>query len=182
MDWLLSVDPGTHSAWALWRRDNEADSWSLVASGRLEAPDAPEVFALLGELSAPDGPVDWARAHVVVEGQWYRPPTRGRDGAARYHSADFGSVMTLIESRCAWIDAAAIAGAQTEVVPPGEWIPAATKGAPGATSTERVAAMARWWMPGLRMVGADEPAAVLLGIWWLRERRQRIVRVMEPAA
>jgi len=175
---LLSVDPGTHSAWALWT--NNGSAGARAAKGRLAAPDAPEAFALLGELGRAHG-VDWARAVVAVEGQWYRPPTKARDGSTSYHSADFASVAALIVSRCAWIDAAAIAGAETEVVPPSEWITPATTGAPGKNPPERVVAMARRWMPGLRMVGGDEPAAVLLGIWWLRSRQQRVVRVMEAA-
>jgi hypothetical protein len=167
--WLLSVDPGSKSAWALWRLTGAArEEWSLVAVGRVVDAGFLECRALLARIRNDRG-VDWSQAALVVEGQFYS----GRKGQSPWID-----VSRLIESRCSWSCAALDAGAQVEVVQPGEWIVQATKGMPGETSKERIRAMARRWMPGLRLV-ADEHDALLLGIWWLRSERQAISRVME---
>jgi hypothetical protein len=166
LSWMISVDPGSKSAWALWRLSTSArKEWSLVTLGRIVDAGFSECRSLLARLRNERG-VDWAQAALVVEGQFYS----GRKG-----QSPWCDVSKLIESRCAWSCAALDAGAQVEVIQPGEWIVQATRGVPGETSKDRIKAMARRWMPGLRLV-ADEHDALLLGIWWLRGERQMVSR------
>ncbi len=166
--WLLSVDPGNHAAYALWEL-SDTETWSVRCYGRLEEGDAGDVFTLLAALEE-DYDIDWPEAVLAVEGQWY-------DGGRRTggQSTHYRAVERIVESRCAWSDAAVIAGAEAEVVPPGVWIRAVSKGAPGATPAERVSAVRRRVFPDLETT-ADEDAALMLGAWWLRQRGQRIAR------
>ena len=77
MTHVLSVDPGVHSAWALWERSR------LARHGRLENADVCSVFALLGEILS-----DWRGASVIVEGQWLRQ--HGRNPGTH-----FGAVLQI---------------------------------------------------------------------------------------
>lgn len=149
---LLSVDPGTHSAWALWREVADG-RWDLTRVGREKAPSARECVALLRELGV-SGP----EAHLVVEGQFYSPK-RG--------FSPWNDVALLIELRCRWLAAAELLEATTEVVTPGLWIPAMTKGAPGADSKARIRWVCGMLLPGVPLAG-DEHDAALLGAWWVR--------------
>lgn len=153
--WLLSVDPGTHSAWALW--ECVGIVWELRRVGRMHEARICEVTNLLGELLG-----DWRDAHVVVEGQWHSctAALRRQEGAAPWPD-----VVVIVESRCAWEYAAELAGASVEVVPPATWIRAMTAGIDGADSDARIKAAARARWPQLELE-ADEHAAVLLGTWW----------------
>jgi hypothetical protein len=154
MTHVLSVDPGVHSAWALWERSR------LARHGRLENADVCSVFALLGEILS-----DWRGASVIVEGQWLRQ--HGRNPGTH-----FGAVLRLIESRCAWHHAAELAGADVEVIDPGRWIPAVSRGAPGDTPAERVRWICDRRFPGVAGSN-DEAAAIMLGAWWLARRGTR---------
>lgn len=158
-DALLSVDPGKSSGWAYWC---PCAPWQLVVYGRLLGADVVDISSLLGRLQ-PDG---WVGCHVVVEGQWYRPGNNG---------SPFGDVVKIIESRCAWADAALLAGAETSVAPPGQWIKQMTSGAPGATPDDRIRYRVRQQYTHLKVV-QDENPAILLGDWWLTRHHHRIHR------
>jgi len=121
--WMLSVDPGTHSAWALW--ECVGIVWMLRRVGRTHDARICEVWELLGELLG-----DWRDAHIVVEGQWHScvGVMRRERGAAPW-----SDVAVIIESRCVWTAAAELAGASVEVAPAAMWIRAMTAGAPGET-------------------------------------------------
>lgn len=162
MSALLSVDPGTKSAWALWLEDDDG-AWVVRAYGRVSAPDAVDAFTLLGTLAREYG-IDWPGSTLVVEGQWF-------DGGRR--STHFRAVERLIESRCGWQDAALIAGAAVEVVSPGRWMRAVSKGAPGEDAAGRVRAVCERVLPGC-VVSEDEAAALMLGLYWLRQSGRRV--------
>lgn len=172
---LLSVDPGRPSGWALWSSRNE-----LVSYGLLLAVDGPAVVEFLGRLFP-----DCRGSHLVIEGQWYLDSERmlsrlepGPDGAPRpvwkrerRKGAHYGAVEKVVECRRDWESACRISGMTAEVVKPGVWIPAMSKGHPAKTARDRVHAvtLARW--PGLAgAMTKDESAAILLGEWALEER------------
>jgi len=157
---LLSVDPGTSAAWVLWREVAEG-RWAPLRVGREKAPSTRSCLALLGQLGL-GGPSDT----LVVEGQFYTPK-RG--------FSPWTDVATLIELRAWWMAAADLLGVAVEVVPPGTWIPVMTKGAPGATTKDRL----RWvcgvllpWVP----LAADEHDAAALGVWWIKRAGGRVVQ------
>lgn len=156
---LVTVDPGTNAAWVLWEQQNQC-IWTPQRIGRIKAPSAPETRRLLEQI-VPDA----ARAHLVVEGQFYADY---RASARRgYQSSPWQDVARLIELRCRWEDGAAELRMSSEVVLPATWIPKMTKGAPGKDSKARIAAMAAQWLPGIDLV-ADERDAALLGVWRIR--------------
>jgi hypothetical protein len=161
--YFLSVDPGqTSSGWALW--EDQGDSWSLSTYGLLKQAETGEVWELLGSIAP-----SWESSEVVVEGQWYAPPSNGR-----YRSANFRAVERLIESRCTWAVCCELAGATVEIVSPGVWISAMTKGAPGRTPDDRIKNVCRQrWE---HKFVADEHAAILLGEYWLTSKRRKISR------
>ena len=163
MRYLLSVDPGNHSGWALWRKFTR--NWYVRRWGRTKGADAATIYRLMTEGELSD--IDWNDCHVAVEGQWFRLPII-KSGRKHYPSANFESVAKIVESRCNWVAAAQILGASIEVVPPGVWIPAMTKEARGNTPDACIKWAARQRYPDLKMV-ADEHAAILLGDYVLKE-------------
>lgn len=155
LHWLLSIDPGTHSAWVLWEQVAPG-RWSPIRVGRETAPSVRECLDVLGGLLP-----TWCEAAVVVENQFY-VPKRG--------FSPWNDVATLIEIRCRWQHAGEIArAAQVEVVAPGRWIPAMTKGAPGGTSKDRIRWTVSQLLPTVPLAG-DEYDAAGLGAWWVREQ------------
>ena len=147
---LLSVDPGEHSGWVLWQC-LAAQVWAMVRRGRVEDADAVDIMAVLAELQ--DGVGDWRGQELVIEGQYIGPNEQ--------------AAIRLIERRCAWVDAAEIAGIQCDPpVNPSSWIAAMTRGCPGRTSTERIEEACRRRWPSLDLTG-DVAAAALLGAWWI---------------
>jgi hypothetical protein len=116
--------------------------------------------------------VDWTQAHVVVEGQFYVDHTVSKRRG--YQSSPWTDVERLIECRVAWQSAAALLGASTSTAAPGTWIPQTTKGAPGATSKERIQLVVRRWLLGVPLAG-DEHDAALMGCWYVRSIGGRVV-------
>lgn len=152
---LISVDPGTHAAWCLWERLGER-RWTPVRVGREPAPTVGDCRRILRGLLP-----SWREAALVVEGQFYTP---------RKGFSPWNDVATLIELRCRWEDAAVLEGAaEVLVAAPGTWIPALTRGAPGASSKDRIRFVVGQLLPGVPLVG-DEHDAVGLGCWWVRGR------------
>lgn len=171
--WLLSVDPGTHSAWVLWEHDvMVARAWRPVRVGRLELPATGEPRVLRCQRLLLALGVDWSRTHVVVEGQFYVDHRVSKRRG--YQSSPWTDVELLIECRAAWQDAATLLGASTSTALPGAWILAMTRGERGSDSKARIKAACRRRLPRLELV-ADEHDAALLGLWWLQEQRARLV-------
>jgi len=166
LDYLLSIDPGAHSAWVLWVRDDAA--WTPTRHGRESAPTVVECRRLLGALLP-----DWSRAAVVVEGQYQEP--RARAEAHGRRASPWYDVIALVESRCRWQHAAELAGATVEVAAPGTWIPAMTRGAPGETSKARIRWVVERLLPGMKL-GRDEWDAAGLGAWWVQRMGGRVMR------
>jgi len=192
---LLSVDPGDKGGWWLWAPDDDGP-WAPIVYGQLLGGDVVDVARLLDLLAPRVG--SWLDAHLVVEGQWFRhdqqdvsglTPAQRRLKAAK-QGAHFGAVQKLIESRCAWVDACRLAGIgivddghesrfTVDVEPPGRWIPAMTRGAPGATPDDRIKFVARARWPRLRLVDGEHPAA-LLGAYWLQRHGFKVDYSAEP--
>jgi hypothetical protein len=159
---MLSVDPGATSAWVFWARSG-AGVWSPTRVDRGPAPDVREARRLLGALLP-----DWSAAALVVEDQFYIDHRVAQRRGCQ--SSPWQDVARLIEARCRWQHAAELAGAGlVEVVTPGRWIPAMTRGAPGADSKARIAGVVERLLPGVPL-RSDERDAALLGCWWVQER------------
>jgi hypothetical protein len=152
MKYLVSIDPGSKSAWALWI------DFELVKFGRIKNCTVDIAYQLFDELKKDIWIPDTL---VAVEGQWFRLPTM-KNGRKQYHSANFDRVIKIVESRCWYQAAAIIHGAEVRVIDPGKWIPAMTRGVGGKNSDERIKAAAQLRHPEIKMI-ADEHAAVLLG-------------------
>lgn len=162
MSFVMTVDPGSRRAgWAWWWLNEEQDQLRLELRnwGRLhKARSALEHYHVLRNCC-----YDLHETELVIEGQWYREPTR-RDGQKEYHSAPFKRVLPIVEDRVRWMSAAEILGGRTTVVDPGEWIPSMTKGAPGETPDDRIRWVTKKRFPRIELID-DEHAAVLLGCY-----------------
>ena len=178
ISWLLSIDPGTNSAWALWSRATggtfhleRIGRHRIREAGSYRAPNVLECQSLLVDLSVALR-IDWSQAHVVVEGQFFVAHRPGRT------SSPWTDVECLIESRMSWQDAALAAGASTSSAAPSKWIKAMTKGFEGKTSKERIEAAVAARFGNIEVeAGGDESDAILLGAWWLEEQGLRATRV-----
>jgi hypothetical protein len=101
-------------------------------------------------------------------------------------AATHDSVAKLIGSRCRWQDAAEYAGMTLhDPVQPRVWIRAMTRGHPEPVARKRVREVTagRWrgsGAPHFTRLGYDEAAAILLGEYWIGERRERVMRRGAP--
>ena len=134
---LLAIDPGVSTGWALFV------AGKLEESGRMKGPSFTVALEFVRQ-TRPD--------LLVVEGQWFAP---GRN---------FASVASLIEHRCAWVHAAELEAIPCELAAPKTWIPAMTRGAPGADTKARIRSVVQARFPGQKFK-RDEEDAVLLGVW-----------------
>ena len=167
MTYLLSVDPGRKSAIAVWNDDTD-----LLHVGRIDGMEPRIIYDLLRNLTGDGSIFGIQKWKVIVEGQWFRLPTM-RNGRKVYHSADFKSVSKVVESRAYWIAAAKILCLDTEIIDPGVWIPAMTRGAPGETPDARI----KWAVKQRfqeRKIIADENAAVLMGIFYSNKQKKGV--------
>lgn len=181
---LLTVDPGHASGWAFWERNAEERTLRLLRFGllRLDVAEPDDAILMVNELLGGLAPT-WLGSLLVVEGQWFHCPlckarATGRRLPAGAAVGHFRAVQRLIETRCAWQGAARIAGADTELAPPGSWIPAMTRRLRGDTPDDRIRERVRLEWPALRPV-ADEHPALLLGLWWAQKHRGRCVVGLE---
>jgi hypothetical protein len=151
---LLSVDPGANTGWALFV------DLRLSDSGRIRAPYY---------LGAKEFLVEKSVDHLVVEGQYFlrNPDTAFKRGDK---AAPWSAVVKLLEKRFRWQHAAEELDIPCEIVPPGTWIPALTKGLPGSTKDGiKIVVEARFG----RKFRADEMDAVGLGLWWIQDLKAR---------
>jgi hypothetical protein len=168
--YLLSIDPGTtrvhQNGLALFEDGILLEHWHVSLSGI-----SPEMWGYRCH-----DEIDWLYEQhhhkmtaepmtVVVEDQWLYP---------KIPKSRFRSVKPLIRCRASWEAAASILGATVaEAASPQVWIPAKTKGVivpdkPNADSEDRVHYVCCQRYPDKKFT-KDEAAAVLMGLWWLRE-------------